>query len=307
MAIGDPVNTPNNRWDAFQANVTQVAQQKASKALAHVDKDSTQSETNAWDYLGDGEMHDKARNAATSGTETGRVFYRRSAVALTYSDNEIIEAQDPSQMMYDPNSKIVTSMGYAAGRKIDDIIFNAAIGTANVVTRSAAIPTNTPTALPAGQILGDGSAPMSFDLAAQVVKTFGNNEIDPSVYKVAFVTPDVVYTLLNLTEQTSSDYVNREALQRLNSSGVVPNWMGFDWIMSTRLPVETNDMRSLIFMTTDAVGYHEPEGIATYFERDPSRQYAWRPQCDLTAGAVRVEDAQLVKVIVAETGTVAPV
>jgi len=304
---GTPVNTPNNRWDAFQANVTQVAQQKASKALAHVDKDSTQSETNAWDYLGDGEMHDKARNAATSGTETGRAFYRRSAVALTYSDNEIIESQDPSQMMYDPNSKIVTSMGYAAGRKIDDIIFNAGVGTANVVTRSAAVPTNTPTALPAGQILGDGSVPMSFDLAAQVVKTFGNNEIDPSIYKVAFITPDVVYTLLNLTEQTSSDYVNREALQRLNSSGVVPGWMGFDWIMSTRLPIETNDMRSLIFMTTSAIGYHEPQGITTYFERDASRQYAWRPQCDLTAGAVRVEDAQLVKVIVAETGTVAPV
>ena len=302
---GTPVNTPNNRWDAFQANVTQVAQQKASKALPYVDKDSIQSETNAWDYLGDGEMTTKARNTATSGTETGRAFYRRSAVALTYSDNEIIESQDPSQMMYDPNSKIVTSLGMAAGRKIDDIIFAAAIGTANVVTRSAAVPTNTATALPAGQILGDGTAPFSFDYAAQVVKLFGNNELDPSVFKVAFVTPDVVYTLLNTTEQISSDYVNREALQRLNSSGVCPGWMGFDWIMSTRLPIETNDMRSLIFMTGDAIGYHEPQGITTYFYRDPSRQYAWRPQCDVTAGAVRVEDVQLVKVIVAETGTLA--
>jgi len=77
--------------------------------------------------------------------------------------------------------------------------------------------------------------------------------------------------------------------------------------MSTRLPVETNDQRSLIFMTESAVGYHEPQPITTYFERDPSHQYAWRPQCDLTAGAVRVEDAQIVKVVVAETGTVAPV
>jgi hypothetical protein len=307
MAIQGPTNTPNTRIDAFQENVTQVAQQIASKALAFVDKDSEQAETNAWDFLGTGEMHIKPRDTASTGLETGRQWSRRQAVAIPYVDFEIIETQDPTQMMYDPNSKIITSMGMAAGRAYDDIIFAAGIGDANVITRSGAVPTTTPTALDAGQILGDGTAPISFDLVAQVVRLFGFNEIDPSIFKVAFIGPHQVYELLNLTEQTSSDYVNREALQTLSKSGVCPNWMGMDWVMSTRLPVETDDMRSLIFMTDVAVGMHCPQDITTYFERDPSQQYAWRPQTEFTAGAVRLEDAQLVKMIVAETGTTAPV
>jgi hypothetical protein len=298
-------NPQNNRNDAFQSNVRHLAQQVASKALPYVDKDSVQAQTNAWDFLGTGEMGAKSRNTASATNETGRQWSRRQAVATPYVDHEIVETQDPSLMMYDPNSKLIQSMGYAAGRAYDDIIFAAAIGNANVITRSGAVPTTTATALAAGQIIGDGSLPISFDYLGQVVKKFGTNEIDPSVFKVAFIAPHQVYELLNLTEQTSGDYVNREALQRLNASGVAPNWMGMHWIMSTRVPVETNDMRSLIFMTQDAVGLHAPQDVTTYFERDPSRQYAWRPQCEFTAGAVRLEDAQVVKLIVAESGTLA--
>lgn len=302
MALTNP---QNNRVDAFEQNVRHLAQQVASKALPYVDKDSMQAETNAWDFLGAGEMGAKSRNTASTGNETGRVWSRRQAVATPYIDHEIIESQDPTMMMYDPNSKIVQSMGFAAGRAYDDIILGAAVGTANVITRTAAVPTTTPTALAAGQRIDGTGGGINFDLIAQVVKKFGTNEIDPSIFKVAFIAPHQVYELLNLTEQTSGDYVNREALQRLNASGVCENWMGFHWIMNTRTPIETDDERTCVFMTQDAVGMHCPQDVTTYFERDPSRQYAWRPQTEFTAGAVRLEDAQVVALTVDEAGTVA--
>ena len=302
MALTNPQNI---RVDAFNSHVRHLAQQEASKLLPYVDKDSPEAETNAWDFLGIGETGPKSRDTASAGNETGRQWSRRQAVAVPYVDHELVESQDPTMMMTDPNSKLIRSMGMAAGRAYDDIILGAAIGNANVITRSGAVPTTTPTALAAGQIIGDGLSPISFDYLAQVVKLFGTNEIDPTVFKVAVVSPHQVYELLNLTEQTSSDYVAREALQKLNASGVVENWMGMHWIMSTRVPVETNDMRSCVFMTMDAVGLHSPQDVTTYFERDPSHQYAWRPQCEFSAGAVRLEDAQIVKLIVAETGTLA--
>jgi len=197
-------------------------------------------------------------------------------------------------MLVDPNSNLVRSMSMAAGRRIDDIIIAAATGNAGVITRASGVPTTTPTALPAAQIIGTYALDISFDLVAQVQRKFMQNDIDPSVPKVAVIGPQQVYQLLNLTEQPSGDYVNREALQTLNATGIVPHWMGFTWIMSTRLTEPTTAQKDLLFFTERALGFHMPQDITSFVERDPSRQYAWRPQCELTAGAVRVEDEQIV-------------
>jgi hypothetical protein len=298
MALTNPATV---RVDAFQANVRHLAQQDKSKLYMYVDSQSPEAETNAWDRLGAGSMGAKSANTASASAETGRVWSRRQAVATPFIDHELVETQDINMMLVDPNSKLLQSMAMAAGREYDDIIIAAAVGNANVITRAAGVPTTTATALPAGQILGDYSADISFDLIAQVQRLFMQNDIDPSVPKIAVVGPQQVYQLLNLTEQTSGDYVNRAALQTLNASGIVPNWMGFTWIMSTRLPEPTTAQKKCIFFTEKALGMHVAQGITTYCERDPSRQYAWRPQCEFTAGAVRIEDAQIVDLHVKDT------
>jgi hypothetical protein len=291
MALSNPQNI---RVDAFQANIRHLAQQETSKLLMTVDKDSPEAETNAWDRLSSGDDSAKVRNTASAAGETGRQFTRRTAVAASYKDHELVETQDISQMLVDPNSQLVRSMGMAAGRRKDDVIIAAATGNANVTTRSGGSSTLTPTALGAGSIISDYSLDISFDLVAQVQRKFMQNDIDPLVKKYAVIGPQQVYQLLNLTEQTSGDYVNREALQNLNATGVVYNWMGFDWIMSTRLTEPTTAQKDLLFYTERAIGLHCPQEVTTFVERDPSRQYAWRPQVEQTLGAVRVEDEQIV-------------
>ena len=287
-------NPQTIRVDAFQANVRHLAQQEKSKLLKFVDSTSPEAETNAWDRLSSGDMGAKSRNTANATNETGRQWSRRQAVATPFIDHELVETQDINMMLVDPNSKLIQSMAMAAGREYDDIIIAAATGSANVITRSSGVPTTTGTAFAAGQILSDYSVDISFDLVAQVQRLFMQNDIDPSVPKVAVIGPQQVYQLLNLTEQTSSDYVNRQALQTLNATGIVPNWMGFTWVMSTRLTEPTTAQKSLLFFTERAIGLHVAQDITTYCAQDPSRQYAWRPQTEFTAGAVRVEDEQIV-------------
>jgi len=291
MALTNPQNI---RVDAFQANVRDLAQQEKSKLLMTCDRDSQQAETNRWDRLSSGDMSVKARNTASSTNETGRQWTSRQAVAVSYKDYELVETQDINQMLVDPNSKLVQSMAMAAGRNYDDVLIAAATGNVNVITRSSGVPTTTATAFPAGQIISDYSLDISFDLVAQVQRLFMQNDIDPTVRKFAVVGPQQVYQLLNLTEQTSGDYVNREALQTLNASGVVYNWMGFDWIMSTRTTEPDTAQRDCIFYTERALGLHTPQDVTSYVQRDPSHQYAWRPQCEMTTGACRVEDEQIV-------------
>jgi len=287
-------NPQNIRVDAFQSNVRHLAQQEMSKLLPYVDKTSPEAETNAWDRLSSGEMGAKSRNTAGATNETGRQFTRRSALATPFIDHELVETQDINMMLSDPKSHLTQSMAMAAARNYDNVILDACTSTVRVISRSSGDPTTSATALGADQIISDYSLDISFDLIAQVQRLFMQNDIDPLVPKVAVVGPQQVYQLLNLTEQTSGDYVNREALQTLNASGVVHNWMGFTWIMSNRTNTPSTAQRDCVFFTERAMGLHTAQDITSYCQMDPSRQYAWRPQCEMTVGACRVEDEQIV-------------
>ena len=280
--------------DGFRDILRHLAQQKTSKVRGWCDEFSPEAETGNWDRLASADAAAKTRSMATPNSQ--RVWTRRIAVASPFNDGEITEVQDPSEMLIDPNTNFVRSLGYAMGRKMDDIILTAALGSALTSVRDGA-GANAPTgsAVPAGQIIGDFSTAISFDLVTEVLEKFNTNDIDMDEPKVAIIGPRQVRELMNLTEQTSSDYVQAQALQQ---NGIVPNWMGFTWIMSTRLyfnaPTPAENQQSAVFMTRQAMGFHIPEDITTFVERDPSLSYAWRPYCEFTAGSVRVEDEHLV-------------
>jgi hypothetical protein len=131
-----------------------------------------------------------------------------------------------------------------------------------------------------------------------VQEIFMQNDIDPSVPKVAVVGPTQVRKLMQLTEQTSSDYVHAQALQNY---GIVPNWLGFTWINSTRLLLPDTDQIDCLFMTQRAIGMNIPKNITAKVAEDPSISFAWRIYCFTVMGAVRVEDKQIVRGKFADT------
>ena len=276
--------------DGFRDNVRQISQQKGTKLRMCTDQFSPEAETGNWDRLGPGEADAKTRKMATP--DTGRVWSRRTAIATPYNDAEYTEQEDPHLMLQDPNNAIVQSLGFSMGRKMDDIIIAAALGNATNSVR-ASDGSNTPTqvALPAGQIVGDYSADISFDAITEINEIFDNNDVDESLTRYAVIGPRQVRQLMNLTEQTSSDYVQAQSLQ---NRGIVENWMGFTWIKSTRLLHPTTAQTSCLFMTQGAVGFHIPQDIITKLSEDPSTSYVWIPYAQFTAGAVRIEDEQVV-------------
>ena len=289
--------------DAFRDNIRHLSQQKTSKLRQFTDQWSPEAQTGAWDRLSKAEMAAKTRKEATP--EGGREWTRRIAIASPWSDGEIIESEDPSMMLADPNSNLTMSMGYATGRKIDDIVIAAAIGNATSIARDPLTPhdgTHTPTAapLPAGQAIDGTGGGLTFDLVTEAQEKFMLNDIDPDMPKIFVVGPRQVRELMNLTENTSSDYVQAQALQQY---GIVPNWLGFTWISSNRLTGTSGTTRECFAMTYDAVGLHIPQDVQTFVQRDPSLSYAWRPYCQMTLGAVRVEDEKVVKVTVDDTTT----
>lgn len=219
---------------------------------------------------------------------------RRVAVPRTFNHTLSIEHEDKVQMLVDPQSSYAMNQGMAMRRSMDSIIIEAMGGT-------ALDGDGTPQAFPAGQVVGDGTAPISFDLVTQVQEKFMENEIMPDEEKCMVVSPKQVRKLMQLTEQTSADYVMKESLQRLSSTGIVPMWMGFTWIVSNLLQAPDVDELDCFAFTRRGIGLAVNQDTFTRIVENPSKQHMIQVFSQWTMGAVRVEDEHVVKLHLADT------
>ena len=269
----------------FEKNIRHLAQQSQSKLRGTVREVSKQSENHAWERIGVVDAEDKVGRLVPTPVADSP-FSRRMSAPTTFHAGDSTEQEDPVQMLVDPNSAITQALSMAMRRGVDDKIINAA--TADALTEGGGI-----SAFPASQVAGDGTGVISFDLITEVQEIFMKNDIDPEVPKVAVVGPTQVRKLMQLTENTSSDYVRAQQLQQY---GIAPNWLGFNWINSTRLLSPTGDGSdiSCLFYTNRAIGLQVNRDISARVQEDPSVSFAWRLYSFATMGAVRVEDEHIV-------------
>ena len=286
----------------FESIVRHLAQQEVTRLRPHVTERSAQSASHNWERLGVSSATQKNRRVAAGALvdtpDAGTPWSRRVSVAQTWHNGDSTEQEDPSQMLVDPNSNLAMSLGYSMRRAMDDIIINAATG-------SALDGEGNNQTFPAQQLIDvNASSPITFDLITQVQEKFLQRDITPDIPKVAIIGPTQVRKLMQLTEQTSSDYVGvrgRGALQELASTGVAPNWMGFTWVMSTRLLGTPGTNIRCLFFTKRALGLHVARDINARIAEDPSKSFAWRIYCQFVAGAVRVEDEHIVQLYCQDT------
>ena len=272
-------NTVDNVYiSTFERTVRHLAQQVQSKLRGQCMERSVNSKEHGWETLGSTDASLKTtRLTATPVADTA--WGRRLSVAKTYHNADSSEDADIVKMLIDPNSNLALSLGMSIKRAWDDEIITAA--TAAALDGDG----TTTTAVPAAQIVGDYSTEISFDVVTEVQERFMDNDIDPDVPKCFVVGPKQVRKLMQLTEQTSSDYV---MAQRLQQYGIVPNWMGFTWIYSTRLNVPTTNQLDCFAMTARAIGMQMNRELKARVAEDPSLSFAWRIYVESTFGAVRV-------------------
>jgi len=270
----------------YKGIVTHLAQQKENKLRKFVTEVDSKGESYNFDILAATEALTKSGRRVTT-EYVDDMWSRRVAQPGTYTHTMTVEHEDKVQMLINPDNAYAENQAMAMARKWDDIIIAAATSTALDGDGAA-------NSFPGGQVVSDGSVKISFDLITQVIETFLANEIDMDVPKVFVIGPTQVRALLNLTQQTSADYVNREALQKLNATGIVSNWMGFTWLMSNRLLApDTGEVGCLAF-TKRAIGLAVNQNMFTRIGENPAMSYLIQIFAQFTAGAVRVEDEQIV-------------
>lgn len=277
------ISISNVYVQSFENIVRHLAQQSESRLRMTVIERAVSSEKHNWETMGQNAATEKT-TARVATPENDSAWDRRVSVAKTYHVGDSTEQEDPVQMLVDPNSNIAYSLGMAMKRAQDDDTIAACTGTA-LDGAGAAIP------FPAGQVVGDGTGVFSFDGVTEVYEKFMENDIDPSETKYMVVGPVQLRKMQQLTEYTSSDYMNIKALA---TNGFVKAWMGFDWIVSTRLLAPAGGEISCLAYTKRAMGFQMNRDITARVQEDPSISFAWRIYCHGTWGTVRVEDEQIV-------------
>ena len=275
--------------EEYKDLVIHLAQQGETKLRQTVMNESSKGEAYNFDRLAATAAIEKtARRVASSTFYVDDAWTRRVASPQTFVHIMTVEHEDKVQMLVDPESAYAKNQSMAMNRSWDDIIIAAATGDAvdgdgNAVT------------FPAGQTIGDGTTAITFDAVTAIQELFMQNDIDMMEPKVAIIGPTQVRKLMQLTEQTSADYVHRESLQKLYNYGIVPNWMGFTWIMSTRLLAPSVGEISCLFYTMKALGLVVNQDVFTRIGEDPGTSYMIQVFAQYTAGATRVEDEHIVE------------
>lgn len=278
--------------DTFNSNLRILAQQGESNLTNWVQISRDQSKSVHFDILGTMSMGAKTRAMDTPIGDAP--WTRRKTSVASRNAGDLVENSDIVQTITDPRSGISQVLAKAAKRDRDSIIIAAATGT-------AASDTDPAIAFPAGQIIGNHTGEISFDLVTEVFEKFVTNDIDPDEAKVMVIGPKQLRKLQQIVQYTSSDYVNVKALAE---KGYTPNWMGFTWVVSNLLGasggVGTIDCFA---MTKRAIGLHIPQDIFSRVEERADKSFAWQVYIEHTLGAVRVEDEQIVWMKLADTVT----
>lgn len=269
----------------FERNLRHLAQQSVARLRPFVTEKSSNGEAHNWERLGPTNAVQKT-SARTATPESDAPWSRRVSQPQTWHNGDTIEAEDIVQMLVDPKSNLAMNLAMSMRRKVDDIIITAA--TANALNGDGST-----SAFSAGQTIGDGTGVISLDTILEVQEKYYSNDIMVTDERpVMVIGPTQQRKLMQLMEVTSGDYQNSKAL----ATGVLPNWMGFDWVVSTRLQAPAAGQIDCLSFTRRGIGMQVNRDISAKVAEDPTKSFLWRVYTAMTLGAVRTEDEHVVRI-----------
>jgi hypothetical protein len=278
----------------FQDNVRYLAQQNRSYLRPWVQEVSAKSAGHRWDRLavGAAAVSQTINNHALRATPNANTaFSGRLSTPKLYDTGNIVNLEEPEQMLIDPNSAYLRSHAMTIARSFDAEIIAAATGTAKDQDGNNV-------AYDGNQSVGGATTAFSFDLITEVTEKFMSKDIDPMEQRVFVIGPKQARRLLQMAEVTSGDY---NALRPLQSMGYVENWMGYTWVVHNALTVPAGGQKYCLAFTKQAIGLQVAKDYSVEMAKDPSQSFAWRLYGSMLAGAVRVEDEHMVRVHVLDS------
>ena len=228
----------------FGDTVELVAQQKASLFRSKVEIKTVSDAEHAY-FHQISELATPTANTERHGDTPSREaeLLRRQVIPYPWEDGYLLDEKDVARMVADPQSPIVRSCASSFGRKIDDLVIEAAFAdvaigkaggnTVSVQDESIGINGTTGGVKSVLGTLPAASTPVTMELAKILTMSeiFMDANVPETDRKYWVISPKDHRAMLDIEEVASSDYVNGRPLV----SGSVGHFMGFDFFVSTRL------------------------------------------------------------------------
>jgi len=264
---------------AYSQNIMQLAQQKYSKLLNTVYiKPNVKGKTFFQDQIGEWEMETKGgRNVATPNNDP--VLSRRMGTMIDYHDNRLLDRGDELRIISDPKSAYTIAAARSLGRKIDDVIIAAALGTSNTGetgSGTAATPSTVSVTADSLSLKNVAAAKLALDDADV-------EEED----RFLVINPTLLSSALQEEKMSSADYAAVKALV----NGDINTFMGFNWITSTRLS-EQSGLVGLVYQKYAMCMAMAAQPLVRTDERN-DLSYSWQIYYELNVGAVRLEESRI--------------
>lgn len=278
----------------YSANVQMLSQQMGSRLRDAVRLETVVGKNAFIDQIGSVTAQLRSsRHADTPQIDTPHQRRRLSIASYEFAD--LIDDQDKVRMLIDPTSSYAQAAAAAMGRAMDDVIITAALGTASTGETGSGSATLDAT----NNMVGSSSSNDGLTIAklTEAKRKMDLNDVDPSIPRYIAVGPKQIEDLLGTTQVTSSDFNTIKALVQ----GDVDTFMGFKFIMTNRLSIDSNDIRSCFAWAEDGITLGIGKDVQARIDERNDKGYATQVYYCMDIGAVRMEEAKVVKIFCDET------
>jgi hypothetical protein len=186
------------------------------------------------------------------------------------------------RLLIDPQSQYALVAAFAAGRQMDDVILDAAVGTAYSGETGA-----TTVALPSAQKVAAASAGLTIAKLIDAKEILDEGDVDPDQPRTIAVRPDGITDLLGTTQIQSADYNTVKALV----AGQIDTFMGFKFVMSNLVP----SGKAIVF-TKNALALAVGSEPNVRISERADKNYSTQVFVEMDIGATRVEDEGVVEI-----------
>ena len=274
----------------YTANVTMLYQQQGSLLRGTVREDTVVGKNYFFDRVGPTAA--VKRTVRHGDTPLVNSPHSRRMVNMTdYEWADLVDDQDKIRLLISPESAYAKNAAMALGRAFDDAIIAAFEADAKAGEDGATVVT----------FASEAAADLDFTAAALTtaniltIKRKHDDKDVPKSNRTILIPPAALEQLLKQTSTpnaTSADYASVKALVR----GELDTWVGYKWIMLTRLPkVAATNVTTCFAFHEDSMGIALGKDIMGRVDVLPGKSYSTQVYAAMTMGATRVQGEGVIR------------
>lgn len=271
----------------FNSTLQHLVQQKGSVLRSYVRQELLgDAEDCYFDQIGATEAQERtARHGDSPLIHTPHS--RRKVEKRDFEWGDLVDKLDLDKVLTDPSSSYLQSAMWSLGRKMDDVVIEAALGSAKTGKNG-----NTSVALPASQKIAVGASGLTLAKLFKAKEILDANEVDAEEPRYMAVTARQITDLLNTTEVKNADYNSIKALVQ----GQIDSFMGFKFIRIQRLTKDVLGDRQVIAWAQNGVLLAIGQDMKGNVAPRPDKSFATYAYACLSCGATRMEEKKVVEI-----------